>query len=52
MALPRGADSRSVRVTLEREGQGTHKLQRDQVTVENLRRCFRSARHMHGYNNI
>ena len=40
MALPRGADSRSVRVTLEREGRGTHELQRDQVTVENLRRLF------------
>ena len=39
MALPRG-DSRSVRVSLEREGRGTHELQRDQITVENLRRLF------------
>ena len=40
MALPRAGDSRSVRVTLEREGQGIHELQRDQVTTENLCRLF------------
>ena len=40
MALPRGGDSWSVCVTLEREGRGTQDLQRDQVTTENLRRLF------------
>lgn len=51
MALPRG-DSRSARVSLEREGRGTHELQQDQVTVENLRRLFKvSCMHawLYGY---
>ena len=48
MALPRG-DSRSTqRVSLEREGRGIHELQREQVTVENLRRLFQvSCSHIH-----
>lgn len=35
-ARPQG----TMRVSLEREGVGTHDLQLNQVTVENLRRLF------------